>query len=137
MFKFNPLNYGYEPAKLFPELNYQIPIDCEDWFVKVTAYDVDAGCYWYSAIHVNIGTGNDDGVKISSSYHCIKKHYGKYDIEPEFNDCYVGLISTNDFAKQLLSHLFGGLNNESVLKRGVDRLNSDINQQMRVELSKK
>ena len=132
-YKFNPADYGYEPASLYPELSYILPIHRIDWFIKVIAYDESIKCYWFSAIRININT-KDERVEIySGSHDFVEEDTG---LSMGLNSSYIGLISTDQFAKDLLSHIFGCITNNSVLKYGVERLNNNINQEMRDKLKK-
>ena len=131
-FKFNPFKYGYEKAKLFPELIYTIPVNIEDWFIKILSYDdYDGLVYCYSAIELNNQTFKKDIIRIFS---------GLYDFSSKNNTDkqlhYFGLISTHKFAKDLLSHLFAITHNYSVNVHGIVRLNQNIGAKMRNEFSK-
>lgn len=134
-YKFNPLNYGYEKASKFPELSYSIPVENEDWYIKIIAYGNYGGLvYWYSAIHLNFGLGSDDRVRIYSNAHDFRKQK-EYENQNKSHEVYSSLISTNKFAKDLLSHILGTTQNKSVKTDGIQRLNQNIGEQMRNEFS--
>jgi hypothetical protein len=132
-YKFNPLKYGYEKANIFPELNYTIPVNCEDWYVKIIAYDNFGDLvYWYSAIQVNFGFGADDRVRIISGSHDFRKP-NDYEKQNKTYQNYCSVISNDKFAKSLLSHIFGTTQNKSVKTDGIQRLNQNIGEKMRKE----
>jgi len=134
-YKFNPLNYGYEKANNFPELSYTIPVEHEDWYVKIIVYDEYGDLvYWYSAIQLNFGLGSDDRVRIFSGSHDFRKP-NDYEKQNKLHNNYSGLISSNKFAKDLLSHILGTTQNDSVKTDGIERLNQNIGETMRKEFS--
>lgn len=132
IYKFNPLDHGYESATKFPELEYQFPI-LDNWFIKVVCYANHQGLvYWYSAISLSVGMAGDDRVKIiSGSYDTRKPNL--YEVQGRTTVSYCGLISSDKFAKELLIHIFGTTKNDSVLTDGLERYEQDNNSTMRKE----
>lgn len=120
-YKFNPLEHGYAPMNTHPELEYAFPTNNSDWFIKVVAGNRDE-TYWYSALCLNIGLGDDDRVKIFSSLHTMNKNNDRNIIHTK----YMGLISSDAFAKELLKHLFGTTRNDSVETIGLKRYEGKI-----------
>jgi hypothetical protein len=132
-YKFNPLNHGFESLSNFPELCSYFPIMYNNWFIKIIDYVEDCNndlTYWYVAISLPIGFDGDDRVKILSNIFVFNhddKHQNKADIG------YYGLISSDEYAKQLLIHLFGTIKNESIIRLGVDRYSDNLGVKMRTE----
>ena len=133
-YEFNPIQYGYEPIENYPELSYLFPLD-GNWYIKVLVYSDMAGeglVYWYSALFLNQGW--DERIKILSGCHDTRIE-SSFEKQNRPTQDYLGLISNDTFAKQLLSHLFGTLENSSVATIGKKRLQQNIGSQMRKEFS--
>lgn len=135
-YKFNPLDHGYEPISKFPELAYRFPMKDDIWFVKVVCYgNYDGIVYWYSAISLSVGLSQDDRIKILASVHDFRRD-ATYNAQGRMRDnvVYCGLITSDEYARQLLVHLFGTLYNESVETDGIERYSQNLNEKMRQEL---
>ncbi len=135
-YKFDPLKHGYEPISKYPELSYHFPIIDDIWFIKPICYGNYGGLvYWYSAITLSVGPAGDDRVKILSGSHdtrrsAISEIQGKTSID------FCGLISSDEFAKELLLHLFGTTKNESVYKEGLERYEKNVGDKIRAEFNR-
>lgn len=130
-YKFNPLKYGFEPVDKFPELMEHFGVRA---FIKVSAVGEKKHfgrlVYWYIACYpLNPEMHSDDRIKIVSH---------SFDIESKQNFTefsrpttkYNGLISTDEFAVDLLSHILGALPNSSVKEYGVHRLITNLNKEV-------
>ena len=128
-YKFNPLDHGYEPISNYPELSFNYPI-INNWFIKIIVYDNLGGLvYWYSALSIS---DIDDRIKIYlGSYNTNKP--ATHDNQNKDHLVYFGLISSDEYAKQLLTHLFGTTYNESVNVDGLQRYNQKLGEKMRLE----
>jgi hypothetical protein len=134
-YKFNPLKHGYEPISTHPELSYRFPLMDDVWFIKIIAYDDLSGLvYWYSALSVSVGLPPDDRVHIVSGTHDFRRP-AKYEKQSKIHTNYTGLISSDEFAKELLKHLFGTTKNESVEKEGIERYSTNIGKEMRLKFN--
>ncbi len=120
-YKFNPEDFGYENISNFPELR---DLFGSRTYVKVISdgSTFDRVVYWYSFCHKSTGMENDDRWEIGSSTFDISSS-GKSNLKTDFR----GLISTDSFAYELLTHLFGTTRNESVLTDGKERVEQNIN----------
>ncbi len=119
-YEFNPEDYGYQHVSNFPELK---ELFGNTTYVKITCVggkEFDRLVYWYTACY-SCGFREDQNWKIMSGSHDSAQPE-KY----SYSTCYVGLISTDDFANQLLMHIFGTTKNDSVIKEGKERLESRI-----------
>lgn len=130
-FKFNPVKYGYWPISKFKVLNYMFPIIDDIWFIKINAYEDFGGglIFWYSAIGMNGAIIDDDRVKIYVGGHTTTKP-STFECQGESRIVYNGLITSDEYAKTLLSHLLGTTKNKSVEKEGAQRLNDNMNLKM-------
>lgn len=135
-FKFNPVDYGFQPISEFPE------IDKTGWFgdhqnvyCKIICLagnefegikEGDRLVYWFKAIKMpNTRHSISDKIKIySSSYDSSREEVFTEFSYPTIE--YSGLITTDSFASELLKHLMGTLDNKSVLKQGTERFNERI-----------
>lgn len=120
-YEFNPENFGFEHISNFPELQQFFG---NTTYVKVTSIggkSFGRVVYWYSFCY-NIGMTGDQRWKIGSSVYDISE-------ASEFNSHaeYQGLISTDQFAFELLCNIMGTLKNESVNKEGKERVKQNIN----------
>lgn len=124
MYSFDPLKYGFEPISNYPELQQFYG---ETTLIRITIYDNFNGLvYWYTTCRL---LGHDDRVEILS---------GAYDTRKgQRNDCgrtvYLGLISSEEFAEDLLKHLLAASNNDSVKVEGIERFNQRLGAKMRQE----
>lgn len=119
-YEFNPEDYGYKHVSKFPEL---LQFFGNTTYIKIIAVggsEYGRRVYWYSYCYA-IGCDGDQRKKIGSSSFDESR-------PSEFNSrtTYSGLISTDDFAKQLLMHIFGTTQNKGVLKEGKERLENII-----------
>jgi hypothetical protein len=132
-YKFNPLKHGYEPITNYPELEYAFPMMGDIWFIKIIAYsDMSGLVYWYSALSLSVGISPDDRILILSGSHDTRRpaEYGK---QNKSHTVYTGLISSDEYVKSLLTHLFGTTRNESVEKEGIERYEQNLGKKMRKE----
>ncbi|MCY9861403.1 hypothetical protein OTK49_02580 [Vibrio coralliirubri] len=117
-YRFNPLNYGYEPAKQFPELSGLVG---NASFVKVTVIaSSKPQTYWYSSC-ANIGMSGDERWCFSSGVWQLGS------VNDTGHQCYIGTITSHDYAVSLLTHLFGTCRGDGVSTYGVKRLEQNIN----------
>lgn len=111
-YKFNPLEHGFESISNYPEL---LKYFNADNFVKVVAYgDYGGLVYWYMVCNPFT---HDDRIEFLG---------GAYDTREKASNSsgkreYCGLISNDEFARQLLMHLLGTTQTKSVDKEGVER----------------
>ena len=124
-YKFNPLDYGFEPVEKFPELSDP------QWYGSDTSVKITAGSwygrkvYWYLACRPNT---HDDRV-IFFSHSWDENEYDRWEKEICWpKRIYSGLVSTDEFAKQLLYHLMGTAMNKGVYTDGVERFNKTNDQ---------
>ena len=117
-FQFNPLDYGFKPLSDFPELAW-----CEgtNAFVKITAdtemKEFGRRVYWYTSCN-RIGAPGDERWQFRASSHDAwgKKDYNHSRVE------YAGCITSHNFARILLSHIFGTTLNKGVFEDGIKRM---------------
>ena len=129
---FDPLKHGFEPISNYPELGFNYPM-IDGYFVKVVCYDNFGDLvYWYKIIYTLIGFDGDDRISISSGDYDFRKpnEYGKQS-NPSIE--YLGLISNDAFAENLLKHLLGTTKNESLNTYSVTRYNENVGVKMRSE----
>jgi len=134
-YAFNPIKHGFKPIINFPELGFNFPM-IDGYYIKVVAYDNFGDLvYWYKVISTLIGFGNDDRIKISSGVYDFRKpsEYGKQD-NPTTE--YLGLISNDEFAENLLKHLLGTTTNESLNNCSIERYNENLDIKMKAEFPK-
>lgn len=112
MFKFNPLDYGFQKM-VKPLIDYWGPKS----YVKITNRNGKA--FWYTCCF--------KVVKSDDSDERWEIHHGLYD--PSRSDSfgspsriYMGCITSDEFAKSLLIHVLGTTTNEGTLKYGPRRL---------------
>lgn len=119
---FDPFEYGFEPIFKYPEL---LPFYNDLSYVKILSFgDYDGLVYWYVVCRQ---LGHDDRIEIS---------LGSYDTRPYAKNSpakttYLGLISNEKFAKNLLYHLFGTTRNESVQVEGRKRYDENLGDEIR------
>lgn len=128
-YKFNPEDYGFEPISRFPELQH---LYGKTTYVRITCVGGElfqpAGrtVYWYQACY-NIGMSGDDRWKIMS---CAWDSHDPRDTNPDecpiIHTNYSGLISTHEFAVELMKNLLGTTKNDSVQTDGKERLENPI-----------
>lgn len=129
---FDPLKHGFEPITYYPELGFNYPM-IDGYFVKVVCYaDYGGLVYWYKVISTLIGLKPDDRIEIKSGSYDFRKpsEYGKQN-NPSTE--YLGLISNNEFAENLLKHLLGTTRNESLKTDSIARYNENLGVKMRSE----
>ena len=121
-YEFNPKDFGFEHISKFPELSNWFG---DSAFIKVIAIagkEFDRAVYWYNYCS-NIGMDSDQRWEIGSHAYDSSR--------PEdykgMSTVYQGLISTDQFAFELLCHLFGTTQNKSVLEEGKERVEQNIN----------
>lgn len=129
-YKFNPIDYGFESVDNYPELSYNFPMGTGKWFIKVANYINKTNLiYWYYAIYIGGGVESDDRVEIMLGMH----HGGRpltHEAQHGGNTKYEGVISSDKFAKMLLSHIFATKNSE-VETLGKKRLSESLGKEMR------
>ena len=133
-YKFDPLKHNYEPISKFPELSYIVPLIDDRYFVKILEYaDYGGLVYWYSFINLGIGLEPDDRIEIKAGVHDTRIEYN-YDKQARytFKTKFLGLITSDNFAKELLLHLFGTTRNSSVDDESIERYNN-TNEKMRID----
>lgn len=130
-YKFNPLNHGYEPISLYPELSYNFPMLDDIYFIKIITYaDYGGLVYWFSVISLHMSSLGDDRIKIYSG--CFdSRRPAIYEKQNHNREVYCGLISNDKFAKELLFHIFGTTQNSSVETDGKERYNQNLGKEMR------
>jgi hypothetical protein len=129
-YTFNPLEHGFEPIQNFPELAFNYPM-IDGYFVKVICYGNYGGLvYWYKVLSTLIGFVGDDRISISSGVYRFRNpsEYGKQD-NPSVE--YLGLISNDVFAENLLKHLLGTTKNASLETDSITRYNESVGCNMR------
>lgn len=132
-YKFNPLKHGYEPITNYPELEYMFPMMVGVWFIKIIVYsDMGGLVYWYSALSLSVGLSPDDRILILSGSHDTRRP-AEYEKQGKTHTEYRGLISSDKYAKTLLTHIFGTTQNESVEKEGVERYEQNLGEEMRLK----
>lgn len=131
-YAFDPLKHGFEPITNYPELGFNYPM-IDGYFVKVVCYaDYGGLVYWYKVISTLIGLKPDDRIEIKSGSYDFRKpsEYGKQN-NPSTE--YLGLISNDKFAENLLKHLLGTTRNESLMTDSIERYNENLGVKMRSE----
>jgi hypothetical protein len=119
-YKFNPLDFGFKPVTEFPELAW-CDGTSDDVFIKITAdtemKEFGRRVYWYSRCQ-KIGLSGDERWKFTASSHDAwgKKDYHHSHVE------YAGCITSHNFARILLSHIFGTTQNKGVFEDGIKRM---------------
>ena len=130
---FDPLKHGFEPITNYPELGFNYPM-VSGYFVKVICYGNHGDLvYWYLVLSIlNPYLHDDYRVEIRSGSYDFRKpsEYGKQD-NPTI--AYIGLISNDDFAENLLKHLLGTSSNASLKNDSVTRYNENVGLKMRSE----
>lgn len=129
---FEPLKHGFEPITNYPELGFNYPM-IDGYFVKIVCYaDYGGLVYWYKVISTIIGLKPDDRIEIKSGSYDFRKpsEYGKQN-NPSAE--YLGLISNDEFAENLLKHLLGTTRNESLKTDSIARYNENLGVKMRSE----
>lgn len=124
-FIFNPLKHGFEPITNYPELGFNYPM-IDGYYVKVVAYSNYGDLvYWYIIISTHIGLKPDDRILIKNGVYDFRNpsEYGKQD-NP--TTVYLGLVSNDEFAENLLKHLLGTTRNESLKTNSVTRYNESV-----------
>ena len=131
-YHFNPLKHGFEPITNYPELEFNFPM-IEGYYVKIVCYSTHKELvYWYKVISNHVRLKPDDRVEIiSGSYNFSKPcEFGKQNT-PRVE--YLGLVTNDEFAKNLIKHLLGTTSNESIYTDSVSRYNENLGQKMRRE----
>ena len=132
-YKFNPIEHGYEPISNFPELEYMFPLLDDKYFIKVVAYsDYSDLVYWYSVINL---LGHDDRIEITSLSYDWRNSNDYENQKQNSIKNYLGMITSDEYAKELLQHIFTPLTNEHYEKDGVKRYNENLGKQMRLEFT--
>lgn len=134
-YTFDPLKHGFEPITNYPELGFNYPM-IDGYYVKVVCYsDYGDLVYWYKVLSTLIGLKPDDRIEIKSGVYDFRKpsEYGKQD-NPRTE--YLGLVSNDEFAKNLLKHLLGTTRNESLKTDSITRYNENVGVKMREEFPK-
>lgn len=133
MYKFDPTKHGFEPISNFPELQYRFPLNNDVWFIKVVAYvKLLEPVYWYHAISLSMALHGDDRIKIVSGAHDFRRP-NEYEQQGTLHTNYMGLITSDEFAKELLTHLMGTTQNASVLVEGKTRYEQNLGSNLRKE----
>ena len=131
-YSFDPLKYGFEPIQKYPELSYNFPM-IDGYYVKIVSYSNYGDLvYWYKIISTLIGLSPDDRVKIQNGSYDFRRPCEYEDQNKTYTE-YLGLISTDDFAKNLLTHLLGTTKNESLNDVAIERYNENLGLKMRIE----
>lgn len=131
---FDPLKHGFEPIQNYPELEFAYPI-IDGYFVKIVCYDNYGGLvYWYKVISTLVGLKPDDRVEITYGVYDFRK--SKYERQSNPKVEYLGLISSDQFAENLLKHLLGTTRNDSLKCISVTRYNENIGPKMREKFPK-
>lgn len=132
---FDPLKHGFEPITKYPELAFNYAL-IEGYYVKIVCYDNFGDLvYWYKTISTLIGFDGDDRIKISSGVYDFRKP-SKFGEQSNPTTEYLGLISNDEFAQNLLKHLLGTTKNESLNTDSESRYNENIGPKMRSEFPK-
>jgi hypothetical protein len=129
---FDPLKHGFEPISNYPELGFNYPM-IDGYFVKVVCYSDYGGLvYWYKVLSTLIGMKPDDRIEIKSGSYDFRKpsEYGK---QTNPTTEYLGLVSNDEFAENLLKHLLGTTRNDSLNTDSITRYNENVGVKMRVE----
>ncbi len=131
---FDPLKHGFEPLSKFPELGFYFPnISSGVWFIKITTYaNYGDLVYWYSALSIAKRNIGDDRIEIISGSLDFRKPLD-YDKQNKSRVEYLGLITSDEYAKLLFPHLFGTIKNSSVENEGLERYNDNTGKRMREE----
>jgi len=132
VYSLNPLNHGFEPIVNYPELSFNFPL-IDGYYIKVVCFSNHGGLvYWYKILSTLIGFEGDDRVEIKSGLYDFRKpsEYGKQST-PKTE--YLGLISSDEFAEQLLKHLLGTTKNESINNCSIERYNENTGIKMKAE----
>jgi hypothetical protein len=116
-YKFNPLKFGYVSLEEFPILHYRYGSDFSTQFIKIVEYNNRSGIlvFWYSHIQF---LGHDDRVCISGSSIDVSNISDRYTSHQE----YLGTITSDNYANELLKHLLGTGRNANVETHGLNRL---------------
>ena len=116
-YELNPEDFNFHPSSLYPELG---DFFGPNTYVKAIAGGDKLPHYWYVAIKFNNSSVfPDDRVKIYSGSF-TKGKVIEQNAWPKLD--YLGLISSNSFAIDLLSHLLGTLTIDSVHTTGRERV---------------
>jgi hypothetical protein len=123
-YQFNPEDFGFEHISKFPELSHLFGSTTYIKVIAIGGNEFDRVVYWYKFCY-NIGASGDDRWKIGSHIYDSSSP-GDYQ---SMNTVYSGLISSDQFAFELLCHLCGTTQNKSVLESGKERVMQNINKQ--------
>ena len=115
----NPKDFNFHESSNYPEVH---DFFGPNTFIKTIA-DMNNGkehFYWYQAITVPSANSltNDERYTIYTGVFTKGKSMTKSEWP---RTVYLGIISSKEFARDLLSHLFGLLDSASVDKEGVER----------------
>lgn len=117
-YKFNPLDYGYEPVEKFPELK---GILSDKHFVKVvTISNSERPTYWYSTCRDMLLHGDERWQFYGGAWQEGSENSLGHSV-------YLGTISSHEFAESLLMHLMGTCKNSGVEDWGRQRFEQNIN----------
>lgn len=131
-YKFDPLKHGFEAITNYPELSFNYPM-IEGYFVKVVCYDNFGDLvYWYKVVSTVIGFDDDHRIEIKSGVYDFRKpsEYGK---QSNPTTEYLGLVSNDEFAENLLKHLLGTTRNESLKTDSITKYNENLGVNMHSE----
>jgi hypothetical protein len=117
-YEFDPTKFGFLPPKKMPKDLKEV--EAKYAFVKVICISgKNDGTFWYTSCH-KIADG-DDRWRFSSGLFDVSRA-DQYDGGHTRHSIYSGLISSDEYAKELLKHLLGTTRNESVVTDGAERL---------------
>lgn len=121
-YQFNPEDFGFEHISKFPELSVLFGSSTFVKVITIGGKEFDRAVYWYKYCY-NIGLHGDERWEIGSNSYDSSRPQDFSGMKT----VYSGLISSDQFAYELLCHLFGTTQNKSVLTDGKDRLLQNIN----------
>jgi hypothetical protein len=121
-YTFNPKDYGYEEVQEFPEITDQFGNTTYIKVIAIAGKSSKRVVYWYSYCYLRTYLHNDDRWEIGSSV------YDEAEPNKSNNSIrYCSPITSDEYARQLLMHIFSALSNESVFGCGKERLEQNIN----------
>ena len=123
-YQFNPAEFGFKPVVNFPELRELLH---KRAWVKIIAVGGETTrdlVYWYTTCYAmgHKHWRDDRWVFHQSSFSIGRDGERKDDLNDGGHRVYSGLISTKEFAVELLKNLFGTIMNDGVEKYGKERL---------------
>lgn len=129
---FSPLKHGFEPITNYPELGFCYPM-IDGYYIKIVCYSDYGGLvYWYNVLSTLIGLKPDDRIEIKSGVYDFRKP-SEYGMQANPRTTYLGLVSNDEFAENLLKHLLGTTRNESLNTCSITRYNENVGVKMRSE----